>query len=188
MIKITNQKQIKEIALEKYNLYYIYGKTGSGKTHFVKDLMKENHKNAFYTDFDTIIKNISNVSYFKNMLEKDFVVIDDEIKSVITKEMIGMLLVEKLKEIQNSGKSIVFVESQIPSKLEKIDSLLAKFILSGEKIEICYNIENRVRIAEEYAKKNKNEIQKETIRNIAKEKNLGKIKGKINQMSLQWKI
>ena len=188
MIKITNQKQIKEIKLERYNLYYIYGRTGSGKTHFVKDLMKQNYKNAFDTDFDTFIKNISNVSYLKNMLEKDFVVMDDEIKSVITKEMISMLLVERLKEIQNSGKSIIFVGSQIPSKLEKIDSLLAKFILSGEKIEICYDIKNRIEIAEEYAKKNKNEIQKETIKNIAKEKNLGKIKGKINQMSLQWKI
>lgn len=69
-------------------------------------------------------------------------------------------------------------------ELRKRKIALIDFILSKEQIEICYNIETRIKIAEEYTKKVNSTINKNTLEAIVKEENLGKIKGKINQISV----
>lgn len=181
MIKITNLEQIKEINLEQDKVLYIYGKTGSGKTYFSKELMKENNKNGFYTTFEEITKNIKNELYMIDLLGKDFIIVDDEIKHIENKQMICISIELRLKEIQNKGRGVIIIGNLTPAELKKRKISLIDFILSGEQIEICYDIENRIKIAEEYTKKCNSTINKSTLKAIAKEKNLGKMKGEINK-------
>lgn len=186
MIKITNLEQIKEIHLQENKIFYIYGKTGSGKTYFSKELMKQNNKNALYTTFEEMIKNIQNELYMVNLLGKNCIIIDDEIKQIEKKEMVCILIEQKLKQIQDKEIEIIVLGSLKPEELKERNIPLINFILSGEQIEICYDIDARIKIAEEYAKQHQFRMQKEIINSIAKEENLGKIKGKINQMSIQY--
>ncbi len=186
MIKITNLEQIKDIHLQENKIFYIYGKTGSGKTYFSKELMRQNNKNALYTTFEEIIKNIQNELYMVNLLGKNFIIIDDEIKQIEKKEMVCISIEKRLKQIQDEKIGIIALGSLKPEELKERNIPLIDFILSGEQIEICYDIDARIKIAEEYAKQYKNKIQKDTIQSIAKEENLGKIKGIINQMSIQY--
>lgn len=184
MIKITNLKQINEVSLKENTVFYIYGKTGSGKTYFSKELMKQKNKKALYTTFEEIIKNISNELYMVNLLGKNFIIIDDEIKQIANKEMLCISIERRLKEIQDKEIGIIVLGSLTPEELKQKKNSLIDFILSGEQIEICYNIENRIKIAEEYTKQCKTRINENTLEAIAKEENLGKIKGIINKMSI----
>lgn len=68
-------------------------------------------------------KNSYNIKNYNEILEKENIIIDDEIKQIANKD------------------------------------------------EICYDIENRIQIAEEYAKNCKSIINKNTLKAIAKEKN-----------------
>lgn len=184
MIKITNLEQIKEINLKEDIVFYIYGKTGSGKTYFSKELMKQNNKEAFYTTFEEIINNISNDLYMVDLLGKNFIIVDDEIKQIANKEMVCISIERRLKEIQNKERGVIVLGSLTPEELKQRKTSLIDIILSGEQIEICYDLENRIKIAEEYSKDRETIINKNTLEVIAKEENLGKIKGKINQMSI----
>lgn len=185
MIKIASLDQIKDINIEENNVFYIYGKTGSGKTYFIKELVKQNNKEVVFIDFTEIIQNIQNETYINNINNK-IIIIDDDIKQIIGKEITSIAIERILIKMKDAKNKIIIISSIMPEELNKINSYLTNFILSEEQIEICYNIENRIKIAEEYAKKNKIEIQKEIIKSIAKEKNLGKIKGKINQMMINY--
>lgn len=181
MIKITNLEQVKEIKLSENTLFYIYGKTGRGKTHFSKELINQNKQDAIYTTFEQISQNISNDNYMKKLLEKDFIIIDDEIKQIEQKEMLCISIERKLEEIQNRKMGIIIIGSLSPEELMLIKTSLVEFILSGEQIEICYDIESRIKIAEKYSKQLKIEINENIIKAIVEEENIGKIKGIINQ-------
>lgn len=183
-MKITNLEQIKEINLKENKVLYIYGKTGRGKTYFSKRLIKQNKIEAIYTTFEEISENISNKSYINNLLEKNFIIIDDEIKQIEQRELLCITIERKLREIQNRKIGIIIVGSLTPDELRKRKTSLANFILSGNQIEISYDIENRIKIAEEYSKQTKTEVNENIIKSIVKEENLGKIRGKINQISI----
>lgn len=184
MVKITNFEQMKEINLEDNNIFYIYGKVGSGKTYFSKELMKKNNKNAFFTTFEEIIKNIPNELYMIDLLGKDFIIIDDEIKQIASKEMTCFSIERRLKEMIDKNRSLIILGSLKPEELIKINTSLINFILSGEQIEISYDIDARIKIAEQYTKQCKTVINKNILKAIAKEENLGKIRGTINKMSI----
>lgn len=186
MLKIINPDQIKEITLQESKVLYIYGKIGSGKTYFSKQLMKKNNKNALYTTFEEIMKNISNELYMVDLLGKDFIIIDDGIKQIANKEMFCISIEQRLKQIQDKKKGIIVIGSLEPEELKKRKTSFIDFILSGEQIEICYDIDARIKIAEKYSKQCETVIMKDTLKAIAKEENLGKIKGVINQMSIQY--
>ena len=183
-MKVTSLEQIKEIDLENNNVFYIYGKIGSGKSYFSKKLMQQNNKKAYYTTFDEIISNISNELYIANLLGKDFIVIDDGIKKILNKELTCITVERRLKEIQDRGIRIIVLSSVLPEEIKQENKKLIEFVLSGEKIEVCYDIENRIKIAKEYCEECKATINDNTLRAIAKEENLGKIRGKINQISI----
>ena len=100
-MKVTSLEQIKGIDLENNNVFYIYGKIGSGKSYFSKKLMQQNNKKAYYTTFDEIISNISNDLYIEDLIGKDFIVIDDGIKKIVNKELTCMTVERRLKEIQD---------------------------------------------------------------------------------------
>lgn len=184
MIKITNLEQVKEIKLSENTLFYIYGKTGRGKTHFSKELIKQNKQKGIYTTFEEISQNISNDKYMNNLLEKDFIIIDDEIKQIEQKEMLCISIERKLEEIQNRKIGIIIIGSLPPEELKLRKTSLVEFILSGEQIEICYDIESRIKIAKEYAKQSKIEINENIMKAIVKEENIGKIRGIINRMCI----
>ena len=184
MIKITNLEQVKEIKLSENTLVYIYGKTGRGKTHFSKELINQNKQDAIYTTFEEISQNISNDKYINNLLEKDFIIIDDEIKQIEQKEMLCISIERILEEIENRKIGIIIIGSSSPEELMLRKTSLVEFILSGEQIEICYDIESRIKIAKEYAKQSKIEINENIMKAIVKEENIGKIRGIINRMCI----
>lgn len=183
MIKISDIEQIENIELDKNKIFYIYGKIGSGKTYFAKQIANKNNKKVFYTDFYEIIHAYTEEKNLQ-IQDEEVIIIDDEIKTVIEKEITCLTLQNILEKMQEEGKIILIVSNLTPKELQEKNKLLAKFILQGEQIEICYDIENRIKIAEEYTKKCKSIINKNTLKAIAKEENLGKIRGKINQINI----
>lgn len=186
MIKITKLDQIQEINFQSNTLCYLYGKTGSGKTYLSKQLAKQTQKEVLYTDFGQIMQDISDKQY-KNKMENTMIVIDDEIKQLQGKEMVSFQIEKMIKEIQNRGISIIILSSLTPKELKAITPSLAEFILSGIQMELCYDVETKIQIAEEYSKKYQMKMQKELLQSIVKkEKDLGKIRGMIAQMSIHY--
>lgn len=185
MIKISNLEQIKNINLDENKIFYIYGKIGSGKTYFSKNIVKINNKKALYTSFYDII-HASAQGEELQIEDKEVIIIDDEIKTVIEKEFSCLSLQRILEKMQNDGKVLLIITSLSPKKLKEKNKHLAEFVLKGEQIEICYDIENRTKIAEEYSKQSKTIINKNVLQSIAKENNIGKIKGRINQLKIQY--
>jgi len=180
---ITKLEQIECINLSENKIFYIYGKAGSGKTYFTKQIVKKNNETVFYTDFNEIVKN-----YAENqniiIKNKEVIIIDDEIKTILEKEFMSLTLKRILEKLQNEGKKIIIISNLTPKQLKSKNKILADCLLNGEKIEICYDIENRMKIAEQYSKQCKTIINKNIIKSIAKEENLGKMKGQINQFKI----
>lgn len=182
-MKITKPEQIQDIILDDNKVFYIYGKIGSGKTYFVKEMAKKNNKKVFYTDFYEIIHTYIEGKDLQ-IDDEEVIIIDDEIKTILKKEMVCLTLKRMLEEFRNQGKILVIISSLTPEELKRKNELLADIILSGEQIEIMYDIESRIKIAQEYSKTHKIVTNKNILESIAKEENLGKIRGSINQMSI----
>jgi len=186
MITITKPEQVETIDWQENEVYYIYGKIGAGKTHLVKEIVKQYKKKVIYTDFSEMIQKMK-IEERQNQEEKGVFVIDDDIKKIMNKEFISYTIEKSLRNIQKEGNTIMMINTLKPKELEGIENPLAKFLLSSIPIEICYDEESRRKIAEEYSKQCHTKIQKETLKSIVeKEENLGKIKGTINLMSIQF--
>lgn len=187
MITITKPEQIAKMDLQEQNVYYLYGKFGCGKTHLAKEMANryktQYQKEAVYTDFSYMLQTKKK----EEKKEANIIVIDDEIKKILEKEFSSYTLERTLRNMKKEGNSIIIIGSLTPEELEKIENPLAEFLLSSNLIQICYDKESRIKIAEEYSKQCHTKVSKETLKNIAeKEENLGKIKGKINLMSIQY--
>lgn len=187
MITITKPEQIEKINLQEKNVYYVYGKIGCGKTHLLKEIIKQYkeqfQKEAIYTDFSAMIQTKEKES----QKETGLIVIDDEIKKILKKEFISYTIERTLRTMQEEGNCIIISSSLTPKELEKIENPCAEFLLNSNLIEICYDKESRTKIAEEYSKQCHTTLTKETLKNIIeKEEDLGKIKGKINLMSIDF--
>ena len=182
-MKITKPEQIQDIILDENKVFYIYGKIGSGKTYFVKEMAKKNNKKVFYTDFYEIINTYIEGKELQ-IEDEEVIIIDDEIKTILKKEMVCLTLKRMLEEFKNQGKILVIISNLTPEELKQKNESLADTILSGEQIEIMYDIESRIKIAQEYSKTHKIVTNNNILESIAKEENLGKIRGSINQMSI----
>lgn len=187
MIKITSIEQRENLKLDENKLFYIYGKIGSGKTHLAKVIANNNGKKVFYTDFYEMINSVTQGKELE-IEDEEVIIIDDEIKPVIKKEFTCFALGVILEELKNAGKTLFIVGNLTPEELKQKNEDLANVILSGEQIEVSYDIETRKKIVKEYSKQYEIEkIRSETINNIAKEENLGKIRGKINQLKIAYR-
>ncbi len=179
-MKLTKIEQIEKINLQENNLYYIYGKTGSGKTYFVKQLIGKDNKKALYTNVqDFLLLHSQN-----NAVEEDIIVLDGELSSILEKELTCMTFQRILDDLIKSGKKIIIISNLEPQELEKKKEELAKYLLSEMQIEVAYDIESRIKIAEKYSKELEMEIAHNILSSIAKETNLGKIRGQINQIKM----
>lgn len=184
MLKITNLKDINKIDLKDNKIFYIYGKIGSGKTYLTKEIINKNNKKAVYTSFYKIIEDLTNG---KNLeIEKEeILVVDYELKDLNGKEFTYLTLQRQLENVKENGNTIIMISTFTPKELEETSSLLAKFILSGEQINLSYNLETRMEIAEKHIEQLKIKVEKEEIMKIVKEKNdIGKILANINRMKI----
>ncbi len=179
-MKLTEIEQIDKIDLQENNLYYIYGKTGSGKTYFTKQVIKKNKKEAFYTNFEEVISLYSK----GEVISEDIIVIDNDIEKTITKEFTCLIIQKIIEKWKEEGKKIFVISSLTPQKLQEENELVSNLLLNNEIIEICYNIESRIKIAEQYSKKLQIIINQEILKSIAKEENIGKIRASINKMKI----
>lgn len=186
MVKITKLDQIQEIDFHSNTLFYLYGKTGSGKTYLSKQLAKQAKKEVLYTNFGQILQDIAK-EQDKSKMENTMIVIDDGIKQLQGKEMVSFQIEEMIKEMQNRGIPMIILSNLTPKELKTITPSLAECILSGMQMELCYDVETKIQIAEEYSKKYQMKMQKELLQSIVKkEKDLGRIRGMIAQMSIHY--
>ncbi len=179
-MKLTEIEQMEEINLQENNLYYIYGNIGSGKTYLVKYLINKNNKKALYTNVKDFILLLSQNS----TIQEDIVVLDGELGNILKKELTCITFQKMLDDLIKSGKKIIIVSNLKPQELQTKKEELAKYILSGIQIEVAYEIESRIKIAEKYSKELEIEIAYNILKGIAKETNLGKIRGQINQIKM----
>lgn len=186
MITITKPEQIKEINWKENKVYYLYGKIGCGKTYIVKEIIKQYHQKRIDTNFSEIIE--ARKEEEKQVeKEKGIIVIDEETKNIMKKQFVSLTIERTLRKMQEEGNTILILNTVTPEELEKIDNPLAKFLLSCTPIKICYDEESRIKIAEEYSKQCHTTISKETLKKmVEKEENLGKIRGKINLISINY--
>lgn len=186
MITITKPEQVKEINWQENKAYYIYGKIGCGKTHMVKEIVRQYQQKRIDTNFSKIIEE-QNKQEKQEQKEKGIIVIDEEIKSIMKKQLVSITIERALRKMQEEGNTILILNTVTPKELEKIDNSLANFLLSCIPIEICYDEESRIKIAEEYSKQCHTTISRETLKKmVEKEENLGKIRGKVNLISINY--
>lgn len=186
MITITKPEQIEEINWKENKGYYFYGKIGCGKTYLVKEIVKQYNQKRIDTNFSEMIEGLK-IEQKEEKKEKGIIVIDEEIKKILKKQFLSITVERSLKEMQKEGNTILILNTMTPKELEKIDNPFAKFLLSCIPIEISYDEESKIKIAEEYSKQCHTEISKEILRKmVEKEENLGKIRGKINLISMNY--
>lgn len=182
-----------------YNPFFIYGKTGLGKTHLIQAIgnsIKENYpeKKVLYLTFEKFSIDYINAvqsnkqNQFKEKYRKYDVLIMDDIQFISNKEKTQDELFHLFNELYNVGKQIIFSSDKHPNYIPNLEDRLKSRFGAGMIVDILEpEYESRVAILNAKLKETNATIINEVIAYIASavEGNIRELEGLLNSIICQ---
>ncbi len=172
-------KRICEEPGGKYNPFFLYGKSGLGKTHLVQaignELLKKNPKlkilytpvNHFYDDFINSIRK-NQQDFFKKKYGNLDVLIIDDFQLITGKEKSQEEFFNLFNDMHLSNRQIIITSDRLPSEIKTVDPRLASRLTQTGAYDIQLpSFEDRCAILSAKAELNHVNIEREAIEYIA---------------------
>ena len=163
----------------KYNPFFLYGKSGLGKTHLVQaignELLRKNPNlkilytpiNHFYSDFVNSIQNKKQDTFRKKYENLDVLIVDD-FQLIIGKEKSQEEFFNLFNDMHLSGRQIIITSDRLPSEIKDLDPRLASRLTQTGSYDIQFpSFEDRCAIIAAKAEFSGKEIEREAIEYIA---------------------
>ncbi len=172
-------KAVVESPGKKYNPFFLYGKSGLGKTHLVQAIGNEiatqnpNLKilytpvNHFYSDFIDAITNKKPDNFKKKYANLDVLIIDD-FQFIVGKEKSQEEFFNLFNDMHLANKQIIVTSDRLPSEIKTLDPRLASRLTQTGYYDIQFpSFEDRCAILKAKADFNGVEIEQEAIEYIS---------------------
>lgn len=161
------------------NPFFVYGKSGLGKTHLVQAIgnaiIKNNPKakvlyipiNHFYSDFIDSVK-ANKTDAFRKKYENLDVLIVDDFQLIVGKEKSQEEFFNLFNDMYLSNRQVIITSDRLPSELKTVDERLASRITMTGPYDIQYpSFEDRCAILTAKAEFAGVDIEREAIEYIA---------------------
>ncbi len=183
-----------------YNPFFVYGKTGHGKTHLIQSIgnhIKKNNpeKKIYYIttekfQMDVVeyigLKNKAND--FKNKYRKYDVLIMDDIQFLSKKETTQEELFHLFNYLQENGKQIILSSDKHPNQISDLEDRLKSRFNMGMTVDIQEpDFESRIEILKAKARENNFILSDSVVDHIATaiDGNIRELEGILNSVLLQ---
>jgi chromosomal replication initiator protein len=183
-----------------YNPFFVYGKTGHGKTHLIQSIgnhIKKHHpeKKVYYIttekfQMDVVefvgLKNKAND--FKNKYRKYDVLIMDDIQFLSKKETTQEELFHLFNYLHDNNKQIILSSDKHPNQIPDLEERLKSRFNAGMTVDIQEpDFESRIEILKSKARENNFILSDSVIDHIASSinGNIRELEGILNSVLLQ---
>ena len=192
-------QQILESPGTVYNPFFVYGRTGYGKTHLIQAIgnavkKQDETKKVYYVTSEKFSQDLVNaiqsnkVSAFKVKYRKYDVFIMDDAQFLSKKEKTQEELFHLFNELYEQGKQIVFSSDQHPNYIPNLEERLKSRFSAGMIVDISApDSESRVAIVKAKAQAMQFPINNEVAEHIAGtiDGNVRELEGALNSVVLQ---
>lgn len=182
-----------------YNPFFIYGKTGCGKTHLIQAIgnaIKSNNESmkVFYVTSEKFAQDLisalqqNKINTFKEKYRKYDVFVMDDIQFLSGKEKTQEELFHLFNTLYNANKQIIFSSDQHPNYIPKLEERLQSRFAAGMIVDITPpDHESRVAIVKSKAQMHNFLIDDEVADYIASviEGNVRELEGSLNTIICQ---
>ena len=182
-----------------YNPFFIYGKTGCGKTHLIQSVgnaIKEADENMkiFYVTSEKFAQDLvsslqqNKINSFKEKYRKYDVFIMDDIQFLSGKEKTQEELFHLFNTLYNANKQIIFSSDQHPNYIPKLEERLQSRFAAGMIVDITPpDHESRIAIVKAKAQMHNFLIDDEIAEYVASviDGNVRELEGSLNTIICQ---
>ncbi|PIP87442.1 chromosomal replication initiator protein DnaA [Candidatus Campbellbacteria bacterium CG22_combo_CG10-13_8_21_14_all_36_13] len=182
-----------------YNPFFVYGKTGCGKTHLIQSVgnqIKKTYSNTkvFYVTSEKFVVDYLNsvhlnkVNLFKEKYRKYDVLIMDDIQFLSKKEKTQEELFHLFNTLYDNNKQIIFSSDMHPNFLQNMEERLKSRFSAGMVVDISPpDYESRMAILKAKANQHGMSLTSEIIDYIASVvgSNIRELEGILNILSVQ---
>ena len=178
-VAVYTAKKVVENPGTKYNPFFLYGKSGVGKTHLVQaignELVKRNPKikilytsiNHFYSDFVKSIMSKKPENFHKKYSGLDCLIVDD-FQLIVGKEKSQFEFFNLFNDMYLSKKQVIVTSDRMPDEIKDLDVRLASRLIQAGPFDIQLpSFEDRCAILTAKAEFDGVEIEQEAIEYIA---------------------
>jgi len=163
----------------KRNPFFLYGKSGVGKTHLIQaignELLKKNPNlkilytpiNHFYSDFISAIRSKNPDSWKPKYMNLDVLIIDD-FQLIAEKDKSQIEFFNIFNDMHLSKRQIIVASDRLPEEIKEVDTRLASRLTQKGAYDIqLTGYEERYAILQAKAEYNGVEIEPQAIEYIA---------------------
>lgn len=180
-----------------YNPFFIYGKTGHGKTHLIQAIgnqLKYNGKKVFYVTSERFTVDYMNslqngtANTFKDKYRQYDVLIMDDVQFLMNKEKTQEELFHLFNYMHDNNKQIVFSSDVHPSLMSNMEERLLSRFSQGMIVDIPPpDIESRSAILKSKAAQNSLVLSDDVVAHLAEtiEGNIRELEGALNTILCQ---
>ena len=179
-VAVYTAKAVVEDPGGKRNPFFLYGKSGVGKTHLVQaignELLKKNPKlkilyvpiNRFYSDFiELSIKSKKPEAFSKKYNHLDVLIVDD-FQMIMGKERSQEVFFNLFNEMYLSKRQIIVTSDRLPDEIKDLDIRLSSRLTQSGAYDIQLpSFEDKCAILQAKAEFDNVEIERESIEYIA---------------------
>jgi chromosomal replication initiator protein len=146
MLALSAMLAVGQESMEYNNPMFLYGESGSGKTHLLKSIVRKfkqaNKKSVLYATADEFcadaifaIRN-GQRELFEKKYRNNYLLIIDDFQSITGKEKTQEELLIVLKELQIKNRLIILAADCHLNSINRLNDMLADFCHGGLMLEI----------------------------------------------------
>lgn len=145
-LAVSAAKAVIENPGKRYNPYFIYGSSGSGKTHLIQAIGNAIHEKfpekkvryvtteEFYNDFIVSIQ--KKLDGFKEKYRKVDVLIVDDFQGIVGKEKSQEEFFHTFNDLYKENKQIIVSSDRLPNQIATVDPRLSSRLTMGLPVDI----------------------------------------------------